>query len=211
MDIPETFTLLPIPLPPMLAQYANIHEAERFVAFYYACTNPTWTDGRRLGTFSFYGIWDPWINHLAMAIHLFDADLGHDDSEPTHYLVADLHECKVWVAPREGAEQFLAAQCPPRQLTPAEAAEERQALLAFLEAEDNLISLESCQAQGLFEFFGASPENQQRKAALNLWLDDYITVELVKQYLTAAGGGNPLAISYLHRFRQRLAISAELN
>lgn len=81
-----------VPLPPMLLTMARVKGDSRFTALYYRGSKATWNDGRIRATFPFYTVWQPYIEHFAITIHLFDAHLGSDDYEPTHALVCDGRE-----------------------------------------------------------------------------------------------------------------------
>ena len=128
--LPESFKLIDVPLPPMLLSMAGVKGESRFVALFYRSSKSTWTDGRGSATFPFYTVWQPYIEHLAIAMHLFDAHLGADDLEATHVLVCDRLDLKVYVAPIEEAMQFLDSQHPPRQPLTQEEWEQIKVLVA---------------------------------------------------------------------------------
>ena len=60
-----------------------------YVSLYYWRSKATWHDGRSSATFPFFTVWQPYTQHLAIAIHLFDYHLGLDDQQPSHALVCD--------------------------------------------------------------------------------------------------------------------------
>lgn len=98
MDIPESFKQIDVPLPPRLLSMVGVKGDSRFVGLYYRGSKASWNDGRGSATFPFYTVWQPYINHLVIAIHLFDAHLGADDLEATHVFVCDRQHQKVYVA-----------------------------------------------------------------------------------------------------------------
>lgn len=206
MLIPESFKLLLIPLPPMLCELAGYEGSTCYVMFYYLGSKATWDDGRSQQTFSFYGVWQPWIDHIAMRLHWLDADLGTDDSEPTHCLLADTRENQVYLALWSEAHQFCTAQHPPAQpLTQ----EQWQAIQQQLERQPQP-SLEQLQELGMFEMFGPPRQAQEKATALTAWLDQFVTEALVRQYLELAQsedlGVASQALMYLEWFKRAFSM-----
>lgn len=198
--LPESFKLIDVPLPPMLLSMAGVKGESRFVGLFYRGSKATWTDGRGSATFPFYTVWQPYIGHLAIAIHLFDAHLGADDLEPTHVLVCDRLDLRVYVAPIEEAMRFLDSQHPPRQpITPQEW-EVIKAQYAHLAP----LSMSQMQDIGMFELFTPpKAEHKERAKQLIQWLDKYIDEALIRKYIDAAKAGNYGAIFALEAFKQR--------
>lgn len=79
---------LPIKTPAKLFDLLNIKQEIKYTAIYYHGTNPTWNTGYSMRTLSYYGLYEPMINHLALVYHLGSSvDLGSDDFEPSHALI----------------------------------------------------------------------------------------------------------------------------
>lgn len=198
--IPESFKLLDVPLPPMLLTMAGVKGESRFIALKYQGSKATWSDGRSSATFPFYTVWQPYIDHLAIAIHLEDTHLGSDDEYPTHVLMCDRTLEKVSVAPIEEAMRFLDSQHPPRQpLTPEQLSEIQE-----LVAQQSPLDMSELRDLGLFESF-LSPSLEHKEAATRLiqWLDGYIDEALISKYIDAAKVGNYNAIWALETFKRR--------
>lgn len=198
--IPENFKLLDVPLPPMLLSMAGVEAESRFVALYYWCVKATWNDGRSFATFPFYTVWEPYTQHLAIAIHLFGSHLGSDDEYPTHVLICDRTHEKVYVAPIESAMQFLDNQHPPRQPITLEQWEEIKVQLE----EQSPLNMSQLQDLGLFELFmPPKVEHQKRVEQLVQWLDQYIDEALIKKYINTAKAGNYKAVLAFEVFKGR--------
>lgn len=198
--IHDRFKLISVPLPPMLLTMAGVKGDSRFVGLCYRSSKATWSDGRGSATFPFYTVWQPYIDHLAIAIHLFDAHLGSDDCEPTHALVCDRLDEKVYVAPIEEALRFLDSQHPPRQALTAEQWSEIKELIA----QKPPLEMSELQDLGMFELF-APPKREHTEAAVQLtqWLDRYVNKALISSYIDAAKAGNYQAIWALETFKRR--------
>lgn len=198
--IPESFFLISVPLPPMLLAMAGVKGDSRFVALKYWGSKATWSDGRGSATFPFYTVWQPYIDHLAITIHLFDAYLGSDDCEPTHALVCDRANDLVYIAPIEEALRFLDSQHPPRQpLTPQQWSEIKELI-----AQQPPLEMSQLQDLGMFEVF-TPPKREHTEAAVQLtqWLDGYVNKALISSYVDAAKTGNYQAIWALKTFKRR--------
>ena len=200
MDIPESFKSIDVPLPPMLLSMAGVRGDSRFIGFWYRGSKATWNDGRGSATFPFYTVWQPYIQHLVIAINLFDAHLGSDDLEATHVLVCDRLEEKVYVAPLEEAMRFLDSQHPPRQPLTSQEWGEIKAQVAHLAP----LNMSQLQDLGMFEIF-TPPKREHKEAALRLvrWLDGYIDEDLIRKYINAAKAGNYQAVWALETLKQR--------
>lgn len=196
--IPSSFQPLAIPLPPMLLEMAGVEVDSQFVAFYYS-GKATWNDGRSSATFPFYAVWRPYINHTAIAIDLFDYNLGSDDYPPNHALVCDRTQEKVYVAPFSEAMSFLDKQHPPRQEITKEQWEQ---IKAQLEAQPPL-SMSQMQELGMFEMFAPNPKHKEQAVELIRWLDQYIDEALLRRYLVAATAGDARAAWGLETIKRR--------
>jgi hypothetical protein len=111
----DTFTKLPVGMPPMLPEVVGVRGERRFFSLSYEGSNPFWSDGRAGSTFSYYGAYQPFVEHLAVALYLFDVDLGSDDGPPTHALLIDRQAAAVYVGGYDEVQQCLKEQHPPRR------------------------------------------------------------------------------------------------
>jgi len=133
--LPASFVQLPLPLPPMLLEMAEVRSEAQFVGLYYWGTKATWSDGCGSGTFSYFSCWAPFSRHPALAFPLaaqpYRIHLGSDDLEPSHQIICDRQKETLYVAPWQEAQNFLKSQHPPkRPPTP----EEWAAVEALIEA-----------------------------------------------------------------------------
>jgi hypothetical protein len=206
--IPPDFHLLPVPMPPILPGIVGIKSDSRFFRLNYEGSKPFWSDGRAGATFSYYAAYEPYVNHLVMAIHLLDVCLGHDDEPPTHSLLIDRASAVVYAGNYAQVCHFLRRQHAPRRRPTPEEIEEVNEQLAELER----MSLDQLRESGMFEFMlGPKPELQERCQELIYWLDQYITEELIHSYVAETKAGRLNAFYHLDRFRQRIEYSREIN
>jgi len=195
-------------MPPALPEVVGVTSDNRFFRLNYEGSKPFWSDGRAGATFSYYAAYDPYVNHLAIRVHLLDTSLGHDDEPPTHSLLVDRQEATVYVGAYNEVRRFLQSQHPPRQAPTPEEIEEMNRYLAEME-RPSFDALREC---GLFEFLlGPKPEQQDRCAEMVAWLDQYITDDLVQAYVGAAEAGQVEAFYYLELFRRRIDRAREVN
>lgn len=172
-------------------------------------TLATWSDGRSIGTFSFYGVYEPLINHIALDIHLWNCDLGSDDSQATDVLLCDRSEQKMYLGGYGLVEEFLETQHPPlpkRKPTKDEWLEIKEAIAQkFWQRRDS-----DLQEQGMFEFLGQiSPKMQQKRLELVHWLDCQMTKEILDKYIKEAKIGNVKAIHQLRVLQARIKAGYE--
>lgn len=118
----------------------------------------------------FYTVWQPYIEHLAIAIDLFDCNLGADDEAATHALICDRSEQKVYVASFDEVIQFLDCQHPPQQPL---SSEQWEKIKMRLEKQASL-TMSEMQELGMFELFVPNPKHQQKATELIAWLDQII-------------------------------------
>lgn len=211
------FHLLNVPMPPMLPKMVGVRSSARYFSICYYGSKATWSDGRNLATFNYYGVYNPLISHLALALDLSGFDLGSDDQYPTHNILFDREENKIYVGEYQRVAEFLDTQHPPTQpisLT----AEELEELKLQVEAEfgsfeaGEIFDVEEMQKMGLFELFtGPSESQRQDTVALISWLDKYIDADLVDKYINAANQGNGAAYEAISRFKDRVILSQQLN
>lgn len=200
----DKFTKLPVGMPPMLPEVIGVRGESRFFSLSYEGSKPFWSDGRAGSTFSYYGAYQPFVEHLAVAIHLLDVDLGSDDGPPTHALLIDRQAAAIYVGDYDEAQQCLKNQHPPRRPpTPAEIAEAEQQLAAM-----EKLSIDEMRDLGMFEFMLGSTEQQKDKCwALVEWLDDLITEDLINTYVAASEAGQYQALHHLLLFQRRVEAS----
>lgn len=171
VKIPRTFKLLDVPLPPMLLELVGVGQEHRFVFLYNWYGKPTWSDGNSCTTFYFYTVWQPYIQHSAVVHQIHGCNFGTPEEEPSHALVCDRIEEKVYVAPFDAAIIFANKQHPK---THPIAVKHWQALknqaLAYTP-----VSFEQMQAIGMLEMFmPPTPEHKQQAIGLVRWLDGYV-------------------------------------
>jgi hypothetical protein len=198
----HNLNLLPVPLPPMLPEMVGIVGDSRYFAMFYMGSKATWTDGRGLGTFSYYAVYEPLTEHPALALDLEPYHLGSDDEFPTHAIVCDRLEGKMYVGDYPEVEKFLNIQHPP---LPTLSPEEVEQLRHWIEEELANFDISTFQKLGMFELLaGHNQQQKQELVELGHWLDQQVTEDLLRRYLEAANKGNWTAISVLQRFLQRI-------
>jgi hypothetical protein len=200
----QQFTLLPVPMPPMLPGMVGTRNIQYFSIFYQG-TNATWSNGRGAGTFSYWAVYAPLIEHPALAIHLEQYNLGSDDELPEHAILCDCTERKMHVGSCREIDRFLQQQHSVSQLTELTPQELEQALKAVRD-----LSLEQMQRLGMFEMFGnTNSQARQETAEMVKWLDGYITEDLIQQYAELANRGNWMARGTLENLKRRILQARE--
>lgn len=192
------FIELPVPMPPMLPGMVGVSNTQYF-ALYYQGSKATWSNGRGMGTFSYYAVYAPLIEHIALAIHLEPYNLGSDDEFPEHAILCDCALNKMYVGTYEEIDYFLLQQHSDKlpQLTEQELEETLKVL------ED--MSLEQMQKFGIFEMFGnTNPQARRETAEMVQWLDRHITKELIQHYIQLANRGNWTAMRALDTLKRRI-------
>lgn len=168
----------------------------RFVALFYVGAKATWADGKASATFSYYSAFQPLRDHPAVDIHLRGKDLGTDDTPPTHALLCDRQERKMFVGEIDEMLDLLSAQAG--ELRGDEAATRYEELFA------DPANMSEMHARGMFEFIGhPTPDAQAETEQLLRWLDDYITEDLVKCYLKMLEEHDLSALLPLQYIRRR--------
>jgi hypothetical protein len=200
----QQFTLLPVPVPPMLPGMLGTSNIQYFSIFYQG-SKATWSNGRGAGTFSYWAVYAPLIEHIALAIYLEQYNLGSDDEPPEHAILCDASEQKMYVGRCQEIDRFLQQQHSASQLIQLTPQELEQALKAVGD-----MSLEQMQRLGMFEMFGSTnPQARQETAAMVEWLDGYITEDLIQQYAALASRGNWMAIATLENLKRRILQARE--
>lgn len=200
-------TAIPVSLPPMLAEMAGFDRiTSRYIAISYCGSKATWTDGRSSATFSFYTVYEPLINHMALACYLWKYHLGSDDEYPTHSLLCDRVENKLYIGQVKAVDEILNSQHPPAKPMSQSDWEQAKKLIEAMPSP----SFEDLRQMGMFEMFGKTSEKQQQqKAELTRWLDAQITDlrALIARYVAAAKEGDYNAVCILRALRRRIAAS----
>ena len=182
----EELTEIPVQLPPILMTMIGYPAHARYVALYYM-GKATYDDGRNLATFSYYSVFEPLINHPALALELLDANLGSDDEPPTHALLCDRETRKFYVGEYRKVLTLCYGQHGAEPGAAAAEDDESGALPDVLRAAS---SAEFHRA-GVFELFTRPDARAQREtAALLAWLDDCLTEELVRALIDKFNGGD---------------------
>ena len=175
VSLPEDFTVLPIPLPPMLAALVGHNGISRVFSLCYFGSKATWSTGWVSSTFSYAAGYQPLLEHPVLALHLFDFDFGNDDGPPQHALLCDRQTARMAVGTYTEVQQFLRQANPP---PPCPSADEIAAMRQYFAT----MTMEEMREMGMFEFlFGLAPAQRQLGGALVAWLDQFITPALLRQ------------------------------
>jgi len=192
------FIELPVAVPPMLPEMVGVSDSQYF-ALYYQGSKATWSNGRAMATFSYYAVYAPLIEHIALAIHLEPYNLGSDDELPEHAILCDCVHRKMYVGAYREIDYFLLQQHPKE--SPALSQQELEAAVKALQD----MSLQQMQKLGMFEMFGnTNPQARQQTVELVEWLDRQITEELIQQYIQCANRGNYTAMMALEALQRRI-------
>ena len=180
----EELTPIPVQLPPVLMRMIGYEANARFVAIYYLASKATWNDGLQLSTFSYYNVYEPLKEHPAVALRLLDANLGNDDEMPTHALLCDREERKLYVGEFERV-LALCRQQHPEELSADYLAEYRGAV-----EREEPTTAGDFNRLGMFELFTRPDEGAERETVLlRQWLDAQLTEELIRELFEKFNGG----------------------
>ncbi|MEG3939861.1 hypothetical protein QT995_17085 [Microcoleus sp. S36b_A3] len=192
------FIELPVPMPPMLAEMVGVNHTQYF-ALYYQGSKATWSNGRAGSTFSYYAVYAPLIEHIALAIYLEPYNLGSDDEAPEHAILCDCALNKMYIGAYQEIDCFLLQQHSD-ELPKLSQQEFEEAVKALKD-----MSLAQIQSLGMFEMFGnTNPQARQQTVELVHWLDRQITEELIQQYIQSANRGNWTAMMALETLKRRI-------
>lgn len=169
--IPRSFKELSVPLPPMLLDLVGVGKEHRFIALYYWYGKPTWTNANSCTPFPLYTVWQPYIQHEAIARQLQSYNFGADNEEPTHALLCDALEVKVYASAFDVMLYFLNNQQEQTQPIAVRHWEKiRNQALAYTP-----ITFDVMQATGMLEMcLPPTPEHKQQAEELVMWLDKYV-------------------------------------
>lgn len=171
MKIPRTFNLLDVPLPPMLLELVGVGKGHRFLALYDWYGKPTWSNGQTCTPFPICTVWQPFIQHEAIARQLIGYDFGSDNEEPSHALICDRLQGKVYVAAFEIVIYFLNSQQEQtRSISVCYWETVKHKAFAYTP-----VTFEQMQKTGMLEMFLApTAEHLQQAKEMVSWLDKYI-------------------------------------
>ncbi|MCC3537577.1 MAG: hypothetical protein JGK03_26100 [Microcoleus sp. PH2017_25_DOB_D_A] len=193
------FIELPVTMPPMLPGMVGVSNVQYF-ALYYQGSKATWSNGRGMGTFSYFACYEPLIEHIALAIHLEPYNLGSDDVFPEHAILCDCALGKMYVGAYKEIHYFLSQQHSDelRQFT-------EQEFEAAVKALQDM-SFEQMQRLGMFEMFGnTNPQACQQTVEMVEWLDQQVTEGLIQHYIQLANRGNWTAMRALETLQRRIS------
>ncbi len=193
------FIELSVPMPPMLPGMVGVSNTQYF-ALYYQGSKATWSNGRAMATFSYYAVYAPLIEHIALAIYLEPYNLGSDDEAPEHAILCDCTHHKMYVGAYKEIDYFLLQQHSDdlSQLT-------EQEFEAAVKALQDM-TLEQMQKLGMFEMFGnTNPQARQQTVELVHWLDQQVTEGLIQQYIQLANRGNYTAMMAIETLKRRIS------
>jgi hypothetical protein len=193
------FIELPVAMPPMLPSMIGVSNTQYF-AIYYQGSKATWSNGKGMGTFSYFAVYAPLKEHIALAIHLEPYNLGSDDVFPEHAILCDCTLNKMYVGAYREIDYFLLQQ-HSREFTELT----EQEFEAAVKAVENM-SFEQMQRLGMFEMFGNTNQRaRQETVELVQWLDQQVTEELIQQYIQLANRGNWTAMIAIENLKCRIA------
>lgn len=196
---------LAIDTPKKLPKILNLTEETKYFAIYYQGTHATCKTYTSLKTFSYYGLYEPIISHLLIAMHLSPfINLGSDDVEPTHALLFEKGG-KIAIAEIQEAREFLETNNPqPPQLT------EEELKLKIEEWSQNI--QKNPGNYGMFEMFSAPSEKFQELAIEVIQdLDRQVTEEMFYRAMELAQYGNARAALAIDKLMARVTATVAQN
>lgn len=196
---------LPILTPKKLFELLEIPEQNKYVAIYYQGTNAIWTTGYSLRTFSYFGLYELMINHLAIAFYLDDeVDLGSDDTEPTHVLLFE-KDGFISIAEYLASERFLKDNNPAPP--PLDKADKAVDIAQWYEKIEN-----NPGNFGMFEMFAKpNPEFQQLAIEVIQDLDQQVTEEMFLKAIEIANKGSGRMLFIVNKILTRIQRTIEQN
>ncbi len=207
----SNFQLIPTALPPMLSKMIGVPENKRYFAICYYGSKAIWSTRQEMSTFSFYGVYEPLINHIALSCYLWNYHLGSDDEYPTHQILCDQSSAQMYIGESEQVEKFLSLAYPPNQQKIV-TKENLSQIKAQIEQQISKWTRDDYNRQGMFEIFGRiSPKLEAERVQLVQWLDRQVTKQLIEQYADEARKGNYNAINALRNLQHRLKLTQQLN
>lgn len=190
----KQFKELPIPMPPMLPEALGYEGNARYFSLHYAASE-AWFDDGQLGYDTSWRLYSVLVDHVVLQIHLWDFNLGSDDEHETHRLVCDRSAQKMYVGETRAVAKFLRQQHPSAlkiELTQEQIQALQADIIKVMQEHPIVIDVEAI----------INRENQLIQQVQS-WLDQYITVDLIKQY---ANTNNLRAYWVIHKLKARLGI-----
>lgn len=196
---------LAIDTPKKLPEILNLTEETKYFAIYYQGTHATCKTYTSLNTFSYYGLYEPIISHLSIAMHLSpEINLGSDDGEPTHALLFEKGG-KIAIAEIQEAREFLETNNPQLpQLT------EEELKLKIEEWSQNI--QKNPGNYGMFEMFSA-PSQEFQKLAIHVIqdLDREVTKQMCDRAIALSRSGNMRVTLAIDKLMARVTATVAQN
>jgi hypothetical protein len=194
-------TELALTLPPMMVGFLNVQTSARYFSLFYSSPFPRWHDGVERGTAS-HTIYITFINHITVAIELWNYNLGSEETEATHHLLCDRQEQKIYVGLAQNVEHFLNAQ---KQLI----AEVQQSEVEILQMQERLqqqlydLEIEAMMRSGEWSLRLQQIRRYESLASQELshWLNQKVNRNLMTRYIAYARSGEYRAIQQLQKFQ----------
>lgn len=181
----EKMHLLPVELPPQFLELAEYAGEQRYVGVWYSATQACLADGRMMRGVSYFAVYAPLVNHPAISYYVRQAkaDLGSDETFPTHCLLLDRAENKIYLGEYNRVQQLLNTQYPN---TAADFEDELKRAAELMLQHNNAKTLADFQRLGMFEMFGNSPNLNSKTYKLceemQKFLDQFLPSELIEYY-----------------------------
>lgn len=170
----DQFTELPIPMPPMLPEALGYRGTVRYFSLSYSWSKAWLSDGQQCHETK-WRIYLQLVDHIALQVHLLHFNLGSDEECDTHRIICDRTLGKMYVGESGAVVDFLRQQHPPKpviKLTPEQILELQEKVDKLLAQKPEPIDIEAM----------IDAEIRWIEELQN-WLDQYITLELVQQYI----------------------------
>ncbi len=184
---------LPVRTPEKLFDLLGIPEEVKYAAIYYQGSNPLVDTGYSVRSFSYYGLYEPMITHLAIFYYLgSNVNLGSDDFPPTDALIFQ-RDGFIAVQDWKKTEYFLRKNNPAPQ--PKSEEEIKQWYENIKKNPANF---------GSFEIFNkVSPDFQELSISVIQDLDKQVTKEMLHNAIEISQSSPPLYF-VLNRLMSRI-------
>jgi hypothetical protein len=193
-------TELALTLPPMMVGFLNVQTSARYFSLFYSSPFPRWHDGINQGTAS-HTIYVTFINHVTVAIELWNYNLGSEEAEATHHLLCDRQEQKIYVGLAQNVQHFLDAQ--KQLMAEVEQSEpEISQMQERLQNELDDIEIEAMMRSGEWYLRVAQIRRYELLASqeISKWLNQKVNRNLMTRYMAYARSGEYRAIQQLQKF-----------